>query len=169
MERALRARSEKTELIRPNSAMTTTRPRFEHERGGIEAGEPRAAEPRVAGEAVQRGEALQGQSEAGGGGDDSGGCAERAAPKRQAGGEQEDRRDDARQGQGLGKRRPGPAQAPGNLDGARREPEIDREQQGLRGGDAGGRAQDQHPLDRVRIEVGRNWSQAFDEGVEFAC
>ena len=118
---------------------------------------------------MQRRDALEHQAEAAGGGQGAGQRAGEAAIKAQGGRDDESRRDKARQDQVFRQRRPRPAEAFGNVDGAPGQPEVDGEQQGLRGGDARGRAQQDHALDCVGLDVGIELFQIVDQFVEIGA
>ncbi len=133
---------------------------------GVKRRKPRAAKLEIPGEAMDGGEAVEGEAEAGRGGDDSRQHGDQAALEREAGGDQENRAEQARQAKGLGQARPGPAQPPRNIDGARGEPEIDGEQHDLRGGDPRRGADNGEPFHSFRADFARDRREARGELVE---
>ncbi len=118
---------------------------------------------------MQARQALEHQAEAAGRREGAGQGAREPADQAQAAGDDEGRRDKARQDEVFGQRRPGPAQPPRDIDGARGQPQIDGEQHGLGGGDAGRGAQQDQALDRVALDLGIEIPQVFDQFVEIGA
>ncbi len=162
----MRARSEKADFDHPEQGKNENAPGFDDHQDGIERGEPGAAQADAAGEAVDGGEAVQREAEAGRGGDDSRQQRDQPALEGEAGGDQKDRAEKARQGEIFRQARPRTAQPPRHVDGARGEPEIDGEQHDLQGGDARRRAHDGDPFHAFRADFAGDRRQVRDELIE---